>query len=118
MINGSPVLSANSLTSDNVYDRNGKEIGSLKEIMIDTAHGRVAYGVLSFGGVFGFGDKLFALPWDAITVDTANKRLIADVTKERLKDAEGFDKNNWPDFASPMFRDKVYAHWNGQRYWT
>jgi len=33
------------------------------------------------------GEKLFAMPWDALTLDTENKCLVLNVNKESLKDA-------------------------------
>lgn len=33
--------------------------------------------------------------------------MILDVDKERLKNAEGFDKNNWPNTADPAWRKEV-----------
>lgn len=79
--------------------------------MIDTTSGKVAYGVLSFGGVLGMGNKLFAVPWDALTVDGEDKCLVLNVSKERLKDAPGFDKDHWPDFAEPAFADKLRGYY-------
>ena len=35
--------------------------------MIDIPTGRIAYAVLTFGGFLGIGDKLFAVPWDAMS---------------------------------------------------
>ena len=52
---------------------------------------RVAYAVLSFGGLLGIGDMLFAVPWAALTLDAVNKRFTLNVPKEVLKDAPGFD---------------------------
>lgn len=113
-----PVLSAGSLASDTVYSSvNGEKLGNVKDIMIDTENGRVAYAVLSFGGFLGMGDKLFAVPWSTLTVDTANERLLADIREEHLENAEGFDKDNWPDFANPAYRDRVYDTWKADKYW-
>jgi hypothetical protein len=64
--------------------------------------------VLSFGGVLGMGDKLFAVPWKALTLDTANKRFTLDVAKAKLKDAPGFDKNNWPAMADKAWASGVH----------
>ena len=52
----------------------------------------------------GLGDKLFAVPWKALTLDTANKRFTLNVPKDTLKDAPGFNKDNWPSMA-----DKAWA---------
>ena len=81
--------------------------------MIDTATGKVEYAVLSFGGILGIGDKLFAVPFDQLLVDHANHRLVLDADKKRLEAAPGFDKDNWPDFAAGTFRstvDQFYRH--------
>lgn len=106
-----PVLSASTLTGDKVKNSRDEDLGSVKDIMIDTETGSVVYYVLSFGGVLGMGDKLFAIPPQAITVDTKKECLVLDVEKEELKDAPGFDKDNWPDMADPQFRNKVYSHY-------
>ena len=93
---GPEVMGASTLAGDAVVDRNGDSLGEIKEIMVDVPTGRVAYAVLSFGGFLGIADKLFAVPWSALTLDTDNKQFILDVDKDRLKDAPGFDKDHWP----------------------
>ncbi|MBD8882339.1 PRC-barrel domain-containing protein [Rhodanobacter sp. 7MK24] len=105
-------LSASTLTGDKVKNLNNEALGELKDIMIDTQSGEVSYGVLSYGGVLGIGDKLFAVPWDALTVDGENKCLILNVNKDRLESAPGFDKDHWPDFADPGFEDRVRQYYS------
>jgi sporulation protein YlmC with PRC-barrel domain len=100
-------LSAATLKGDAVKNHQGDSLGDLKDIMIDTTNGKIAYGVLSFGGVLGMGEKLFAVPWDAIQVDGENKQLLLNVAKDRLKDAPGFDKDHWPNFADQTFATQV-----------
>lgn len=100
-------LSASKLTGDDVKNSQGESLGDLKDIMIDTSSGKIAYGVLAFGGTLGMGKKLFAVPWDALSVDGENKQLILDVTKDRLKNAPGFDQDHWPNFADPTFASGV-----------
>ncbi|RCS28607.1 PRC-barrel domain containing protein [Rhodanobacter denitrificans] len=107
MVNSPRFLSASTLNGDAVKNHQGDSLGDLKDIMIDTTNGKIAYGVLSFGGVLGMGEKLFAVPWDAIEVDGKNKQLLLDVAKDRLKDAPGFDKDHWPNFADKTFANQV-----------
>lgn len=71
--------------------------------------GEVAYAVLSFGGVFGIGEKLFAVPWSALTLDTQSKNFILNVSKEQLKNAPGFDKNDWPDMLDEAWARGVHS---------
>src|SRR5665213_4459357 len=91
---GPEVMGASTLAGDAVVDRNGDSLGEIKEIMVDVPTGRVAYAVLSFGGFLGLADKLFAVPWSALTLDTDNKQFILDVDKDRLNDAPGFDQGS------------------------
>jgi hypothetical protein len=51
--------------------------------MLDVSNGRIAYAVLSFGGFLGIANKLFTAPWSALKLDTANKRFLLNVDKER-----------------------------------
>jgi sporulation protein YlmC with PRC-barrel domain len=87
------------LIGDDVYNQDGEDLGDIKEIMIDTIKGPVSYAVLSFGGILGIGEKLFAVPWEALKLDPENKRFLLNVDKYRLKDAPGLDKDLWPDMA-------------------
>jgi sporulation protein YlmC with PRC-barrel domain len=112
------VLSATTLMGDEVKNTAGEKLGDVEELMIDLQQGRIAYAVLSFGGIAGIGDKLFAIPWSALTVDTNDKCFILDVPKERLENAEGFDKDNWPDMANYSWGTQVYEYYGQQPYWT
>ena len=104
-------LSASTLTGDSVQNHKGESLGDLKDIMVDTTSGKIAYGVLSFGGVLGMGEKLFAVPWEALKIDSANKQLLLNVDKDKLKDAPGFDKDHWPDFADQAFTDRMRSYY-------
>jgi sporulation protein YlmC with PRC-barrel domain len=114
---GPEVMGASTLSGDSVVDRNGDSLGEIKEIMVDVPTGRVAYAVLSFGGFLGMGDKLFAVPWSALVLDTDNKHFVLDVDKERLKEAPGFDKDHWPSMAQPTWASTVYRFYGVDPYW-
>lgn len=113
------VLSASTIIGDKVLNTAGEHLGNIKELMIDLDGGLIAYAVLSFGGFLGMGDKLFAIPWEALTVDTDNHTLILDVDKEVLKNAPGFDKDNWPDNAKyeAGWLLGVYEYYGYSPYW-
>ena len=105
---GPALMGADTLLGNDVYNKDGEDLGDIKEFMLDMATGRVAYAVLSFGGVLGMGDKLFAVPFSALALDTVNKRFTLDVLKESLKDAPGFDKDHWPSMADKTWASGVH----------
>ena len=107
----SRLLSASTLAADDVYNPKGEKLGSIKELMLNINSGRVCYAVLSFGGFLSLGEKLFAVPWNALTVDTDNQRFVMDTNEERLKTAPGFDANNWPNMADSTWEKNINAYY-------
>ena len=113
------VLSASTIIGYKVLNTAGDHLGHIKELMIDLDGGLIAYAVLSFGGFLGMGDKLFAIPWEALTIDEENHSIILEVDKEVLKDAPGFDKDHWPDNAKyeAGWLLGVYEYYGFSPYW-
>lgn len=109
------LLSSSTLCGDAVRNPQGEDLGKIEDLMIDVQTGNVAYAVLSFGGIFGLGSKLFAVPWSALTVSEAEHRFILSVPRERLERAPGFDKDAWPDFADNSFRSSVDTYYAATR---
>ncbi|RPJ72522.1 MAG: PRC-barrel domain containing protein [Alphaproteobacteria bacterium] len=89
-------LTARTINGDKVINMVGEHLGKIEDLMIDLESGRVAYAVLSFGGFLGLGNKLFAVPWEALSVRPHEHAFALDVSKEILEKAEGFDKDDWP----------------------
>jgi sporulation protein YlmC with PRC-barrel domain len=107
-------LPSKKLVGASVENTKGESLGTIDDLMIDLHSGKVAYVALSVGGVLGIGDKLFAVPFDALrtTHDTNNNiSFVLDVSKQRLENAPGFDKNHWPDFASPQWRNQIDSYY-------
>jgi hypothetical protein len=86
-------------------------LGDIKEIMLDMRTGKVAYAVLSLGGVFTMGEKLFAVPWSALKLDTVNKRFVLDVEKERFENAPGFNSDNWPNMSDQQWINSIRPYY-------
>ncbi|WP_028389637.1 PRC-barrel domain-containing protein [Legionella fairfieldensis] len=105
------VVKASEVTGVKVKNALNEHLGEINDFVIDKAFGKVNYLVLDFGGFLSFGNKFFAIPWHLFTYDKNNDCFILNVDKERLKNAPGFDKNNWPNFADAEFSasiDKYY----------
>lgn len=114
---GPRLMLASTLEGNPVINREGEKLGTIDEIMLDVPMGRIAYAVLSSGGFLGIGDKLFAIPWAALTLDTDNKCFILDVSKGRLEKAPGFDKDHWPALADQTWASDVHEYYVTRPYW-
>ncbi|MBB4081010.1 sporulation protein YlmC with PRC-barrel domain [Lewinella aquimaris] len=109
------ILSSTSITGTNVTNQKGENLGEIKDLMIDTENGTVNYAVLSFGGFLGMGDKYFAIPFEAFTVNTTKETFVLNVSKDRLENAPGFDKDNWPKTSESKYWDSLHDHYGVQR---
>lgn len=95
-------LSVSTLTSDEVETQDGEKLGVIKDLVIDLDQGRIVYAVLSCGGIFGIGSKLFAIPWQAFRL--RGQTLVLDVKKELFKQAPGLDADQlppWFEYGGP-----------------
>jgi sporulation protein YlmC with PRC-barrel domain len=110
-------LSASTIIGDTVRNRLGEDLGHIKELMLDVEDGRIAYAVLSFGGILGIGDKLFAVPWRALELRPEERTFYLDVDKEQLENAPGFDKDNWPMTLDREFMTEVHSYYGIDPYW-
>jgi sporulation protein YlmC with PRC-barrel domain len=112
------VLQATALIGSKIVNRAEEQLGTLKELVIDLEDGRIAYAVLSFGGFLGVGDKLFAIPWEALLL-RRDHTFVLDVDKEVLKEAPGFDKDHWPNdaqYEAGWLLD-IYEYYGYSPYW-
>lgn len=112
------MLSASTINGTSVKSPRDESLGDIKDLMIDLGTGRVAYAVISFGGLLGIGNKLFAVPMSALKQDAVNKCFVMNTTKEQLENAHGFDKDHWPDFADRAWQTEVHKHYNTPPYWS
>jgi len=111
------VVAADSLTGNRVVNNKKEDLGTIEHLMIDMEKGRIAYAVLSFGGFLGMGDKLFAIPWSALSYDSSADRFVLGVDKPLLERAPGFDKTNWPDMADRTWSAEVCSYYGARPYW-
>jgi hypothetical protein len=105
------LLYASAAIDDRVRNPAGEPLGQVKEFAIDLETGRIAYAVLAFGGLLGVGRKLFAIPWQALTLDEDRNEFILDVDREMLEDAPGFDRDEWPATPDREFVEQVYSYY-------
>ena len=106
------LMGANTLIGTDVHNEADEDLGEIKELMLDMRTGNVAYAVLSFGGFMGMGNKLFAVPWSALRLDTSSKRFVLHVEKAQLESAPGFDKDKWPDMTDPAWVESIHAFYH------
>jgi hypothetical protein len=114
---GPELLGADSVQGDDVYNYEGERLGTIRQVMIDVRRGRVGYVVLSHGGLLGLGDRLFPIPWAALTIDPERACFLLDLTARELESAPDFGKSDWPDMSDLNWATTIHAFYGLEPYW-
>ncbi len=113
-------VKASDLIGHNLQNRQGDSVGKIDDLVLDAGQGKLRYAAVTYGGFLGFGDKLFAVPFESFQFQRApNDRgayvMVLDVTQDRLDRAEGFDQDNWPNLNDPAVHQKWDSRYGVER---
>jgi sporulation protein YlmC with PRC-barrel domain len=114
---------ASQLMGLNIQNSQGESVGEIKDLVIDSNTGKIRYAAVTYGGIFGLGDKLFAVPFEAFKVtrnpddpdDHDDFVMVLDVTKQQLEGAQGFDQDHWPNMADRNMLQDLDKRYNINR---
>ena len=81
------LISSRRVEGTPVYNRSDQRLGSIHSVMIEKQSGKVAYAVLSFGGIFGLGEHFHPVPWEVLNYDVGLDAYVVDLTREQLESA-------------------------------
>ncbi|MEY2467287.1 MAG: hypothetical protein QOD03_1808 [Verrucomicrobiota bacterium] len=70
-------LKANKLVGMKVEDRDGQEIGKMRDIVVDMQTGQIKFVILASGGFLGVGAKLKAVPPQIMSAATSKRHTLA-----------------------------------------
>jgi len=72
----------------------GEDVGTCVDAMVGECSGRLAYVVVSEGGVAGVGERLRQVPWTCARVE--NDRLVVGLDRGRYESLPEVTKDQWP----------------------
>ena len=103
------IFRASQVSGIAVKDTQNRQLGSIQELVFDLDRATIRYAAVSYGGVLGVGDKLFAVPMTKLKlagIDTT-PHFVSSIDIETIKNAEGFDQDNWPNVADPRWSSGI-----------
>ncbi len=94
-----------------VRNKSGEKIGDIRDLVVD-AGGTLRLAIVSTGGFLGVGDRLHAVPWDAMTLGPKDDHIL-DIDKARLQATPGFTSRTWPNLGDDRWladNRRYYIH--------
>ena len=104
---------ATEIKGSKILTVNDEELGKIKEVMIDSEWGRIAYVVFACDCFLGMRCKFFAIPWGALSASRGD--YVLKVDKGAFETAEGLDEDVWTLNHNDLV--KVYEQYNLHPYW-
>lgn len=112
-----PLMKVSELKGKTLMGDDGREIGTVDELVFDAASGRMAFVVVKFGGTLGFGSDRVALPWGMFDVNKDGHLFATSLDKEKVLAAPRLTEKNWGEFKDPRYGAKVYSHFGVRAGW-
>ena len=100
-----------------VFDPSGKDIGTIKRLIIDKVSGRVVYTVAQFGGFLGLGGKEYTIPWQKLDYDTSLGGFRTDITEAQLRGAPDFYESGSSEYPDRERETTFNAYYGSENYW-
>lgn len=102
----SRVLTADFLMGSRVRDRNGQELGTIENLVIDHERRQGLYLLLSIDGLE---DRLFPVPWRAVR--RTPEGLSLDRSREQVAAGPSYDRHFRPDLSEERWNDRIDEHY-------
>lgn len=103
----------NTIVGMNVNDAQGKDLGEIKDLVIDRNRAQVEFAIVSVGGVSGVAGKHIAVPWKSLQASADGKSYELNVDRDKLKDAPDINANQWSDSATAQWIEGNNSFWQG-----
>ena len=75
----------------------GVKLGTVRELFVDLASGRIEFLIVEGGGLLGGSGKFHPLPWSAVRHDSVAGAFQAERTKDEFKASPSYDRDQLAD---------------------
>jgi len=103
------LISADRVQGTPVFDHEGEKIGHLEDVMLDKETGKVAYAIMSHGGILGAGERYHPIPWSILRYDLEKQGYIVPMDKADLEKAPTLDHTEI--YGDDAWQQVVHSHY-------
>lgn len=109
-------IQASRVIGTEVYNTEGRHIGSIEDVMLDKMSNNIMFAVIGFGGFLGIGEKYHAVPWASLDYDPGHNGYVVPYSKEQLEAAPVHDISDLTGDGTRV-RDDAYTYYKVPPYW-
>jgi sporulation protein YlmC with PRC-barrel domain len=112
------VQKSKELVGAEVRSADGKEVGEIDHLMIETSVGRVAYVLISRGGFLGAGGEWVPVPFELLSQSPASETLSLKVNASELQKIKALPKTEQPRSVRRSDLAKLYQQYKVEPFWS
>ena len=111
------LISSRRVEGTNVFDADGKKLGTVHSVMINKRSGQAAYALLSFGGVLGVGSHIHPMPWESLTYDVDLDGYRVEMSREQLQHAPRMSLDDTDRPIDREHAEEVRSYYGAMPWW-
>ena len=111
------LISSRRVEGTNVFDGEGKKLGTIHSVMINKRSGQVAYALLSFGGVLGVGSHIYPIPWESLDYDVDLDGYRVEMSREQLQHAPRMSLDDTDRPIDREHAEEVRSYYGAMPWW-
>lgn len=99
-----------------VESRDGTKLGEIFDLLLDTERGCIAYVAVSTQSFGESDERLRAVPWSALRLDSEKEQYTLDIDAAAWTKAPAFRQHQWPRADNRKWLDRMYQFYAGESY--
>jgi len=109
----SDLVDSDDVIGTNVYDASGEHVGKVERLVLGKMDGRVAYAVLSFGGLWGLGSDYYPIPWSELSYDADLDGFRINISKEHVENGPKYHPDVEFDWSAES-GSRIHHYYQGR----
>lgn len=104
-------IRASKVIGTTVKDSSGERLGEVEDVVLDKQSNNILFGIMSFGGVLGIGEKYHPVPWAALNYDETEGAYVINLSKDQLKAAPADSIEELTRNDGQAYRDRAFDYY-------
>jgi hypothetical protein len=100
-----------------VVDSDSAQLGVLHDLMLDLRTGRVAYGVVILDHAPEWSERVIAVPWNAMSLDTGAERFRINALRDWIERAPSMQPDAMPNLLDHECAVLIHSFFGARPYW-
>jgi sporulation protein YlmC with PRC-barrel domain len=111
------IVGSNELLGLTVTDSHKECIGTLADVMFDLHTGQLAYGVVALNRAPQWSERVIAIPWSAMQLDSEGKHLFVNALRDWIERAPSMQAEAMPNLLDHECAVLIHSFFGTKPYW-